>query len=162
MKLALNYPSLFKLTFQVPPEKDSPNKSPSTSKLAFDNLVNQPVQVFKESLLHLQIDLDGIILGGNEQIKTRRKQLIKEVVAELEKLDCFSMRDALRVVQASIINKDSKGRSSINKDLSIPHEGPTALSLEDSNQRLIFNSTLIPLNASTFSIAVKPDKKGTR
>ncbi|CAH7669495.1 hypothetical protein PPACK8108_LOCUS4118 [Phakopsora pachyrhizi] len=92
MKLAFNYPSLFELTFQVPPEKDSLNKSPSTSKLTFDNLVNQPVQVFEESLLQLQSDLDGIILGGNEQIKTRRKQLIKEVVAELEKLDCFKSK----------------------------------------------------------------------
>ncbi|CAH7690804.1 hypothetical protein PPACK8108_LOCUS26258 [Phakopsora pachyrhizi] len=89
MKLAFNYPSPFELTFQVPPEGASVNKSPSTSKLAFENLVNQPVQVFEESLLQLQIDLDGIILGGNEQIKTRSKQLIKEVEAELEKLDCF-------------------------------------------------------------------------
>ncbi|CAH7667259.1 hypothetical protein PPACK8108_LOCUS1663 [Phakopsora pachyrhizi] len=91
MKLAFNYPSPFELTFQVPPEGASLNKSPSTSKVAYDNLVNQPVQVFEESLLQLQIDLDGIILGGNEQIKTR-KQVIKKVEAELEKLDCFRFK----------------------------------------------------------------------
>ncbi|CAH7670452.1 hypothetical protein BY996DRAFT_3183295 [Phakopsora pachyrhizi] len=136
MKSTFNYPSPFELTFQVPPEGASLDKSPSTTKLAFNNSINRPVQVFEESLLQLQIDLDGIISGGNEQIKARRKQLIKEVEAELEKLDRFKSEAWL--AQCALKSAKLKSSSAVIEtptvEMADSNDDSVAMEVEESHE----------------------------
>ncbi|MBW0518518.1 hypothetical protein O181_058233 [Austropuccinia psidii MF-1] len=100
LKSGFTCPSPTDLTFLNPPNQSNFNSSPST-KLAFNIPANRSVQAYEESLTQLQIQLDAIISGGNEKIKNLRKQLVKQVELELERLDQFktkawvTQRDAL-------------------------------------------------------------------
>lgn len=83
------YPSPLDLKFmETPSETVSGNSLPNT-KLAFNHPINCHVQAYEESLLQLQIELDAVVSGGEEKIKSRRRSLVKMVEGELEKLDRF-------------------------------------------------------------------------
>lgn len=78
-------PSLLELQFSDLPTSNSTPDLPS--KLAYNTSSNRELQVYEDRLLKLQLQLDAIVSAGEKKIKEFRKQIVKEVETELERLD---------------------------------------------------------------------------
>lgn len=103
-------PSLLELQFSDPPTSDSALDLPS--KLAFNCPINKPLQMYEEALLKLQIKLDGIVSGGEHKIKMFRKEVVKEVESELERLDRVKI-EAWNAQREQKISEAQKGEAEI-------------------------------------------------
>ncbi|KAH9815517.1 hypothetical protein DFH28DRAFT_1126264 [Melampsora americana] len=135
-------PSLLEFQFSEPPTPDSALDSPS--KLAFNSSVNKPLQMYEEILLKLQIELDGIVSGGEHKIKMFRKKVVQEVESELERLDRLKI-EAWNAQREQKISEAQQGEAEIptvemlDADSQIPLEDlnassePTEL-VQDENE----------------------------
>ncbi|GAA5854874.1 hypothetical protein JCM8547_004104 [Rhodosporidiobolus lusitaniae] len=116
-------------SFSPPPPSTltfTPTSTSLSPKLAFTS-ENAPVHAYEEALTKLLVELDGVDSLGEEEIRKRRKGMVKEVEGELERVEREVRRGAWEVQHAGgregVASEENGGKAPLPPPL--PHPVPT-------------------------------------
>ena len=101
-----------KYDFKFPSSPDFPDPPtlPASSLTAIPELLytntNQPIRVYENALTGLLTELDAVDSAGDEEVRHARRELVKRIERELEKLETLR-KEAWQRVVSSLVSQQS-------------------------------------------------------